>query len=242
MITYVGERGVLQINTGTGASQDVTFASDCTTGNTIILIYVARRTSLGGESVTDSKGNTWTIDNIPSVISGNQWIIVASTRQDVGTLVTSDTVTITAGTSWSNARIAVLEEFSGLLISGYLDKIADQGQSGGSFTSFPTGTTAATDQADELAVAAWSINGDFADTPSLDGAFTGFTTSTNRQVGGDTFKRWYVGQYKILSSTGTQSAAVTKTTAESSSNGLITTYRAGGEKQTYYSYRRRAYR
>ncbi|MFI5338950.1 MAG: DUF2341 domain-containing protein [Candidatus Methylomirabilales bacterium] len=225
-ITYVGERGTLSINNGSGLTQAISVASSATAGNTVILVFTARDTSTAGVSVADSKGNTWTIDgngNVP-LNNSNDFVFIASTRQNVGTLVTGNTVTVTFGTAPNSSRAAILEEFSGLQTSaGYVD-VSNSATAGG--TPYVSGTTATTTQASELAVTGFSLNHVAGNTITLDGTYSSFTTSTIQPGTTDAYQKDLAAQYKILSSTGAQSSTITDS-ANSSYQGMIVTYKAG---------------
>lgn len=221
-IVYVGERGTLNINNGSGTTQAVTVASNATAGNTIILVFATRDTSVAGVSVADSRSNTWTIDVGP-LNTFNNFVMIASTRQNTATLQTNDTVTVTFGTAPNLARLGVIEEFSGLQTSaGYVDQTANASASS---TTQTTGTTAATAQADELAVSAFNISADPSGvTATHDSSYTDFTTWTQQALTGDGQDKRLATQYKILSATGTQSSTITLD-ATHGAQGMIVTYK-----------------
>jgi hypothetical protein len=221
-MAYVGERGTLGITTGVGSTQDIPLASSCTSGNTLILIFASRCTSAAGISVTDSRGNTWTVDGGPYNFS-NDLILVASTRQDVGRLITGDLVTVTFTTAPQEPRIAFLEEFSGLLTSSYVDQTANA--TGSVVTSLPTGTTGTTTQANEVAISAFCVddsNINVVLTP--DAGYSQFTSFSFTEWG--TYKKIGAAQYLILTSTGAQASTITAGIAPNSYQGLIVTYKA----------------
>src|SRR5258708_40116857 len=108
---------VQECATRTGANAATTtevipITSAPSAGNTLILCTATRNSSITGCSVADSKGNTWTID-IGPLNTSNNFTFIASTHQNVGTLTTSDTVTITYGSAPTEARYSTIEEFSG---------------------------------------------------------------------------------------------------------------------------------
>jgi uncharacterized repeat protein (TIGR02059 family) len=220
----MGERGALSINDGLGTTQAIPVTQSCGAGNTIVLIFAGRCTSAASISVADSRGNTWTVDGGPANGSNNL-VLIASTRQDADALQAGDSVTVTFGTAPQQSRMAVLEEFAGLLTTSYVDKTATA--TSASATSLPTGTTAATTQADELAVAAWNLDGiSEVDISGFDSTYQRFPTYVLAELGvTDGYVKAYVGQYKILSATGAQAATITRPTA-GSYQGMIVTYKA----------------
>jgi hypothetical protein len=81
-------------------------------GNMLVAGVVSAVTGTTLNSVTDTKGNTWTIisqysPTSPAVLS----VLVAYTLQDVGTLTTSDTITATVSVTSANIS-AVVDEFT----------------------------------------------------------------------------------------------------------------------------------
>jgi hypothetical protein len=93
----------------------------------VVLLFGARNTSTAGISVTDSRGNKWTIDAGP-FNTANNLCFIASTMQTAGTLQTSDTVTITCGTAPTN-RMGLLEEFSGVTNGTRVDRTTSNASS-----------------------------------------------------------------------------------------------------------------
>src|SRR5581483_6097582 len=92
-LAYVAQRV-----SGTSAqTTSVTFspATNCTPGALLVLLFAGRATATPSVTVTDTKGNTWTVDAGPIREPGNGWCFIASTVQDVGALLTTDTITVT---------------------------------------------------------------------------------------------------------------------------------------------------
>jgi len=221
---FVAERGVLNTFTGTGTTQVVTLASTCTAGNTVFLIFVARVTTAVGHSVSDSRGNTWTIDVGPTGVNNNL-VFIASTRQNAGTLLAADTVTVTFSAAPGNDRYALLEEFANLPPTVSLDKTAFADNAGTG--SCPTGTTAPTSERFELAIAAWCLAG--TDPPIHDAAYRDFPSWHLASPGqpADGLDKNLVAQYRILSEIGPQVAVMTVASPHSY-QGMIGTYRTIG--------------
>jgi len=223
---YVGEKGVKTQVAGSGATEVLTLASGGSAGNTIILRVGCRDTSTVA-SITDSRGNTWTNDVGP-FNTGNNFVGIFSTRQDVGTLQAGDSITVTFGTAPSSARLIAADEFSGLLTASPVDQTSSAGSAaaGGSAAS---GTTSDTTQADELAVMAFTLASPSIGSPvsiSPDAAWSDFTTNhVDGSSAPDVPKQLY-GQYQILSAVGPQSGTITTTPNFNSYQGLIVTYKA----------------
>src|SRR5690348_5684159 len=80
------------------ANNVVTLGADVgTTIKRVVLIFACRDTSVAGVSVSDSKGNTWSVDANPNsggTPFGNNLLLMASTAQDGGRLLTGDTITV----------------------------------------------------------------------------------------------------------------------------------------------------
>lgn len=219
-LAYVAERGKLDIINGSGSSQAVTLSATCGAGNLIVLLF-GTRTAATLNSITDSRGNTWSIDRAPTTTNA-VWIV--STVQNGGALQSGDTITLTFSATPGNTRMAVVEEFSGNETASYVDQSA--GTTTASGTSHPSGTTGTTAQADEVAVVAWTGNGNvFAG--SLNNSYQQFTTFVIDNAGApaDTFAKTLSLGYKILSGTGTQDCTATFG-ATTSSEGAIVTYKA----------------
>ncbi|MFI5339006.1 MAG: DUF2341 domain-containing protein [Candidatus Methylomirabilales bacterium] len=220
-ITYVGERGTLSNAACTTTPQTITVGSNATAGNTVILVFVSRAATTTA-SVADSVGNTWTVDVGP-LNGNNDFVFIASTRQNVATLQNGNTVTVTLGAAPTSTCAAILEEFSGLQTSaGYVD-VSNNATNGGA--PYVSGTTATTSQASELAVTGFSLNHVTGFTITPDPVYSSFTTSTILP-GGTGYPKDLVAQYRILSTTGTQSSTITTTNGGSSYQGMIVTYKA----------------
>jgi hypothetical protein len=221
---FVRENFQSTVNTGDGSrvvSSAVTLTAGMTAGDTLVLFFCSDSAdALNTFTISDTKLNTWTKDVY--IAANGIMLLVASTRMDVGTLTTADTVTVaTSGIGWD---VAVVwgEELSGLATASAVDKTATN--SGAGATSQPTGTTAATTNAQEIAVAFAAIKLNSALTK--DAAYTAFTTGSK----GVTAPGPPIGRiagfptYKILAATGTQSA--TYTSASAAFVAAIVTYKA----------------
>lgn len=196
---------------GSSTTLVVTVATAPGAGNFLVLRGSG---SVSVTSVTDTKGNTWTIDK---AAGATPLPFLASTKQDVGTLTTSDTITVTYSSA-SNNRSAIIDEFSGVMASPL-----DQTQTAaGAGTSRTAGTTAATTQANELVVGCFVIGS--AETSFTPGA--GYSSFTTPFLGG------LSGEYKIVAATGTQNPTATGGVS-ATSRGVVATYKlASGQNVT----------
>jgi hypothetical protein len=194
-ISYVGE---VCKGTGSTASFATTVATAPGAGNLIVGRVGFRAASTASmTSVTDSKGNTWTIDSKIDLSNGHAAVV--STLQNAGTLTTSDTITVHFSAAPSNGAAVIFDQFSGMT------NTVDQTATGSATTtSRAAGTTAATTNANDLQIAAYAGNGS-------ESAWAKGSTFTNFTTASLNFSSTAMteGQFKILSSTGTQAAAAT---------------------------------
>lgn len=233
--SYVAERKSGDITAGAFAFSP---ATNCTAGNTLALViahYVAN--TIGVTGVTDTKGNTWTIDQSVTV-TGGQAVFICSTLQDVGTLTTSDTITV--ATTGSGTGAYWLEEFSGQYSKDVSTSATGTSGAGN------TGTTAATADADEFAVVglvAKKSGGGATWVWTKDANYTNFTTAPPVPTGSSTLSS--AAHYRILSSTGTQICTDTVNQTSNAWGGAIVTYKvvaAGAATSLYPGLERRTAR
>lgn len=146
-IAYVQELATSN-NNGTTASFSITLAAAPSAGNTVMFMLRVCPNASSGYSATfsDSKGNTWSTDY--ELKDNFQYVLIGTTRQDVGTLTTSDTVTFTMNMARSSntPTLAWVEEFSGLATSSYTD--SSSGTASGSGTTLATATLTPTQDGD----------------------------------------------------------------------------------------------
>jgi hypothetical protein len=113
-----------------GVSATIAIAASSTVGNTLILTAATRHVTFGTTAmVTDTRNNTWTIDNGPAQTS-NDHIFMASTRQDGGALIAGiDMLTITYSNERSAGLAIDIREFSGIFSTNanYTDGINNFG-------------------------------------------------------------------------------------------------------------------
>lgn len=226
--TLVGERATKNVTTaGTGTTEVVTVASGCTAGHMVWGAVACRVTAGTTLTVTDSRGNTWTVDGIAN--ASTNFVAVFSTLQDAGTLQAGDTITLTWTAAPGNNRKIIIEEFSGQATSSRVDKTATNNvtTSTTSGNAINSGTTAATSQADELVVVAYCLDHGAGGTDTKDASYSSFTTSQIAAgSSSDGFLKTLFASYKIISSTGAQSSAITSSVTVNSYEGVIVTYKA----------------
>ncbi len=124
--------------------------------------------------------------------------------------VSTGGATITANFSGSPEATIIVGEFSGVLLSASVDRVANAAADYSGSTPADSGTTAATSQADEISIAGL-----------MDKTLTGtWTTPTNsftkllEQKGGTSLNAVFA--YKIVSVTGTQNTSVPRSPQPSS--------------------------
>lgn len=210
--TYMGEKAVKNQIAGSGTTETITITSGASNGSTLILSVIARDTSIVGCSVADSRGNTWTIDSISN--GSNNFLAVASTRQNVATLQNGDTVTFTWGTAPGLGRGMVIEEFYGLVSASYIDAI--QTNTFGSPTTAETTASLVMSHAPDILYAAYTLANTGLSSISVTGdiTYSNFTTSSLPVLATD-FPKQLFHQYKNTTTAGTEQNSITSTTANS---------------------------
>jgi hypothetical protein len=184
-----------------------------TAGNTLLI-----RLASGAAdtiTVTDNRGDTFVVDADEILTSQRQGQIVRASGIAGG----STTLTITANSGQYPNTAIIVEEWSGISASPF-DKSAVNTTSGG--TTFASGATATTSQANELAYGIVAVDNSTND-------FTGDSGWTGGvgQPGGDPYTGLY-GQYKVLSATAAVSWTTTSATAHNGSIAIVTYKIAGG--------------
>lgn len=126
-------------------------------GNTLIVVAgVGATTVAPPTSVTDSKGNTYTIDATNTSATPLGAYICSSVLATP--LVSGDTVTV----HWAAAPSATFidsAEFSNIFITSPLDQISAGGSSTSAVTSLDSGATGTLSQAKELAISIFMLSG-----------------------------------------------------------------------------------
>lgn len=93
-------------------------------GTVIISAATSIKTPGATVTVTDIKGNAWTVDNGP-VQTGDHFVFTASTRQNVGVLLQNDRVTLTFSQPRNSGVAFEAGVYSDVASSGYVDAIAN---------------------------------------------------------------------------------------------------------------------
>ena len=194
------------VATGTSTAPAATFGSGTTAGNAII----AKAAWLAGGSNISTSGFTLDAGQTPA---GEPHVAILSNLT-----ATTGTTTVTGALSGASVRwIYCLEEWSGLTALDQTATAIGSGASGG------TGTTSATTQANEMAAAAIAVDDGSNGDGEFSAATNGFTILANKTNGNPL---GLCTLYKILSSTGAQSTAVTCSTFPDF-YGVIATYKTG---------------
>lgn len=215
MITHV-QRAGSAIEDTDWTSTKTCSVSGVTVGNALFVL-------LGGghgvtlSSVTDDVGNSYTVD-VAEYGTNNDTAAIASC---LNVVFVPNTITLHLTGNRDCDTCITVEEFSGIASSSALDQTATlaYGWLGPGLSIGPTGTTA---QADELVIALWGVN------PHT----VTWTKGTNYMdfgplVGGE---KVMFSEYRILSSTGAQTATGTLST-DTYLIGALATYK--GAPPTY---------
>jgi hypothetical protein len=221
MATYVGQRvGITGWGFSATSSAGGGLTSSCTAGNTVIFLFSGQTTTLPTvTSITDSKGNTWTID-----VQNNaqKTVVIASTRQNAGTLLSTDNITINLASVYTGNIDGFVLEFSG-------QYVFDVGatNSGTSGTSLASGTTAATASTDEFACVMYHATKSGATatyTWTKDANYTSPATFQLPSSATATRDSDVIG-YRLLSATGAQSATYVVNNTSNGWGASIATYK-----------------
>ena len=209
------------VNSGHAASGTANCAItlSVTSGNTLVFYLLSTTLSTNVLSVSDGNTNTYTSAVGPFTDAGKKQCASAgvdrSRRKTNAALVITGHVTLT-----TNFIGCVVYQFSGLAASSVVDQTATA--SFAATTAAVTGTTSTTTQASEILV------GWFGAVPANTQPYTalgGYTIDTNGQGAGVGLTT--MGEYLIVSSTGTYQA--TATTANTVTGGAaIVTLKAAG--------------
>jgi hypothetical protein len=198
-IVYVHENYVNQAPSG--ASLAINPATAVAAGNHAICFWGANSATTATLSTSASGATAQT-----NVIVGTGTLFAIGSIYAPNGIATSDTITF--GATSGVLRGIIIEEFSGLLTSGWFDASANSpgtSTAGGACAIGPSGTTS---QASELVTAGVCI-ATTGKTWTKDAAYSLFTTGT---AGFGTATRQSFAEYQIVSATGTQSATPTFST------------------------------
>ena len=176
--------------TGTTFALTVTNAPGA--GNLLILSACNATAAITG--VTDSKGNTWTVDKVSSASAPTA---ICSTVQNAGALQAGDTITITFGSALSSGKCAfVVHEFSGCTNTVDVSALNNIGVA--TTARQADGAPPTTTNANDLVWAAFGVN-------AIETSFTpgaGYSTPTEGAFYANATNNSIEFEYQILSATG----------------------------------------
>lgn len=215
-ITFIGNIGTAQSKT-TGTTLVITTTAAVTAGDAIFVAFVADDTGSDIVSVTDQVGNAYT--QIAFEENGGDIRSYVYANFNAIALPAGNTITITHASM--TARAATASVFRGLHLTAAaaVDEYADDNGGGTNPNSSATGTT---DQADELLIGIVGTEGPSGDTAGtwqnsfIDGPRTGTTGGT-----ADTNLTVSFG-YRIVSATGSYTAAKTGATSRDWAAAIVT--------------------
>ncbi len=209
-IARVGNRGTKTGTATLGGLATISPSVEVLAGD-LLLLMVGTVAGLAAVDINDTQGNTWQTD--VSLLNTSRVSICSSVL--AFELTPADVITLQVGVS--AVYNLNLEEFSGIVSPSWRDVTATASGAGTALTSGTTGTTA---QNSELAVAAWAINSAEASF-TAGGAYTAFGIVSQTGLG-------LLGEFVVLSSTGTQSATGTAGTTGTWA-GAQATYKGGAD-------------
>jgi hypothetical protein len=200
-----------------GTTLALTWASNTTTGNLIIVAVSTQLATVG--TPTDSQGNTYTLINSGQVTwnTGSSDFNLYYAKNITGG---AGSVTVNMSGTTGFAVNAAAREYAGLDTTAPLDQVAKATDGGAQATSVSSGATPTTTQASELVVGAVTENGG--------GVITVGAGFSNLSTAGTS------GTYKIgledliVSSTGAQTATFTLTAGNSWASQAVTFKAAAG--------------
>lgn len=169
-------------------SKAVSVTNSASAGNTLIVICGWNSSADTLTSVTDSKGNTYTIDIQDTHSTGGEGLAIVSGYLTTS-LTRSDTITMTITNIGSTTLILRASEWSGIVSSSRLDKVSNNEQV--NTDPATSGTTAALAQGDELVVGANIQNNN---TTSIG---SGYTSLFQNLANTGSFIRYLSGEFKL---------------------------------------------
>lgn len=193
-------------------------AAGVAAGDTVVVAVTGSTASIALSSVTDSKGNTYTIltDRAGTTSRLSIAASVISTA-----LTTLDTITATFASA-QGIRVIVANEFSGLGVTQDVTAVAAAGTS----ASPSVGPSATTTQAATLTFAAFSVSN-----ATASGTFTqgsGYTKDQEATTGTTSTNRSLATEHRINAATGTQTANGTYATSMAWDGVEVVLQAAGG--------------
>lgn len=227
-IVYVRENAA-NFTTTVGTTIAIPVTVGATAGNTVILVFAARDTVADVTSVTDTQLNAWTVDAQFTDPTGKALVVVASTRQNVGTLTVTDTITTHHTTAVSQDAAWLVEEFSGLAAAPVVDATSVNGSNGAAPAGGQSGAIQAA-YSSELIVVGYSIS-DGANAATKDAAYSAFTTTFKGDGNISGLSKIVAGGY-LIGAAALQQATFTWSVANAF-NAVIVGYPASGATVVY---------
>ncbi len=215
-----GERVSSAVSTP-GTSRTFSIAGTSLASSRLVLLCAGRDTSTSGIGVSDTRGNTWTIDVGP-YNAANDLLFIASTGQNAGPLGFGDSVTVTFGTAPDCISVLV-EEIANLPTNAPDAKANPPNNAVTLVSSGSTGVTAVTTQADEIVIACANI-GLASPVVTPGSGWTSFATPQLHCTGNGLDKTLWLN-YKVVSATGTQSESFSWSGGTSGYQAGIITYK-----------------
>lgn len=208
-------------NTALGKSPKLTLASSTTAGGHLHGFVAGRASGAILESVTDPKGNVYTIGKQEQDAGANtfaaQFSAHITTKLNAG-----EELTLNFKAEPGPAMVAWLEETTGIKTTGYDDANAKNVDTG-TKTALTVGPTAATAQNVEIAWALWAF-GTATPVSLTPGAGWSSPTTNFQATTGAASNRSGGLVYKILAASGAQTATATLN-AGAAQNGVLATYK-----------------
>lgn len=216
-IAYVGEIGTVTKDPAGTTSVITVGAAGVAAGNHIIIVGTLQGTNVV-TSVTDTAGNTYTVDKtvVTAAIAPTQ----VCSAHVTNALVNGNTITINHA---SSVGAFLAEEFSGIATSSYVDQTAGTGAT--TSTAINTGATATLAATDDLQICA--ITKDGANSITLANTTTGLSNFTTERLTTGTTTRTIYGRYKIGVGTAAIDYVGTLSTARTH-NEAVVAYKAAG--------------
>ena len=160
-------------------------------------------------TVTDSKGNTWTVRQHPLVdpgaASAGSEGIIATTPQDGGALTTGDTITIHFGSDTPTAKAWTLDEVKSDQAGGVISYVTGNVGTSGTGTTSPTITTGSITK-NNIVIGCVCIEAGTTETftDDTDTSNGSWSASQSAKIGSTTSGQAVISQTKIVTATATQ--------------------------------------
>jgi hypothetical protein len=215
-----------------GSSGTITLASPTGAGNYLVVLVCAAGSSANPSvgSVTLGGVTDHFAQGADSITAAAPAACYAWTDQDCAGAQTAIAVTLTGGSGTLGATVTILE-ISNVATSGAVD-LSQAGDATGSSSSFTSGATGTTSQAEEVLIGvAASGYLSFGGGPSLSGPAGPWTNLTQQTLTVGSEAQTTIAGYQVVSSTGTATYAGTITGTNFGYNALVLTLKAAAATQ-----------